>query len=207
MKNDQLAKPRIPIRWKPIIGGLRKSHGIIQRKTKTYQNAVVYDIVEQGLWLLKAKKIIPHGGFGDFLKSDTVSDLEIQERSARRYMQAAENAGLTHKSKPADIAKLRKAKTLHGVKPTDLYKLPPAQEDDQEEEEPEPEKTQEELIGAEVSDFSKALLALNEFREFVTNPQFERVENELHAALEQWSDCSWEAGKPGSANKTENLDG
>jgi hypothetical protein len=102
---------------------------VILGKTQKFQEEIIYDFVEWGLYFLKAKARVGHGNFEDFHKSATVADLNISERSARNYMNAARNAGLDEKSTIADVEKLRSSQALHGRKPTDLYRLMDVEEE------------------------------------------------------------------------------
>lgn len=93
---------------------IRRMHGVIDGKTRKFQEEVIYDFVEWGLYFLQAKDALGHGEFGDFLKSATVADLNIPERSAQRYMAAARGAGLNEASTTKDVETLRDSKALHG---------------------------------------------------------------------------------------------
>lgn len=93
---------------------IRRMHGLITDKTRRFHEEVIYDFVEWGLYFLRAKDALGHGNFGDFLKSATVADLNIPERSAQRYMAAARGAGLNEASTTEDMLTLRKSKALHG---------------------------------------------------------------------------------------------
>lgn len=129
---------------------IRRVHETIGGKTRAFQQDVVYDCVEMGLYFLKAKEAIGHGEFEDFVQSATsapgatlveasnsknemVSFLPtIQLRTAQNYMNAARNAGLTSKSTSADVDKLRATEALHGKRPGDLYRLKDKEEETEE---------------------------------------------------------------------------
>jgi len=113
---------------KAISADLVAAYAEIDRRTRKFQDDVIYEIVATGVFLLRAKKEVGHGNFLPYLKSATVADLNISERSANRYMAAAENAGLTFSSTAKDLKALRKKKALHGKKPTELYRLPAGDE-------------------------------------------------------------------------------
>jgi hypothetical protein len=84
-----------------------------------------------------------------FAKSATVADLKneavaffprVSLRSARNYMNAARNAGLTEESTAKDLEKLRKSEALHGRKPTDLYRLMEQEQEQEQEQQESPTK-------------------------------------------------------------------
>jgi hypothetical protein len=132
---------------------IRRVYETIGGKTRAFQEDVVYDCVEMGLYFLKAKDAIGHGHFEDFVRSatsapgttltdvfcpsdknETVSFLPpVQLRTAQNYMNAARNAGLTVASTSADVEKLRATEALHGKRPGDLYKLKDKEEEEEDE--------------------------------------------------------------------------
>lgn len=178
----------------PILKGLSASHQIIQRKTQAYHDDVIYDIVEMGLWFLKAKKEVGHGNFDEFVKNFTAQFIDISKTTVWRYMQAATNAGLTFEASSMQVDKMREAQTLHGLKPTELYKLAKAPDTP-----PEPPKDpQLDLFDELFREFSTTTTTLLQRREQVPPDKYDEITNQLHDALCKWSDCDWEPRERGS---------
>ena len=114
---------------------------------KKRSEARKYNLVELGWNLLRLKEATPHGNVENQHaaknKSETVSDLfsgfetgvqqefDIEPRSARNYMNAARNAGLTAESTAADMASLRKKKALAATPLAILYRSPEGEQREQ----------------------------------------------------------------------------
>jgi hypothetical protein len=169
---------------------IRRAYGSIDIRTRRFHDEVVYDLVEVGLYLLKAKEAVGHGNFIDFLESETVADLNISDRSANRYMNAARNVGLTEDSAASDIDRLRKAKALHGRKPTDLYQLQdrqPTTDND------EPDRQSRwSLVRDSAIAMRDACDTALQMREQMSKKAFETLAARLHATLEAFTGSDWD---------------
>ena len=69
-----------------------------------------------------------NGGFYAWLKTEHA---DIEPRTARNWMNAARNAGLTAESAPAEVAALRRKKALEGIALAKLYRAVAGDEDPQ----------------------------------------------------------------------------
>lgn len=144
------AKPGAPMPLTEIEENIRALDARIDDRTRGYHNEVIYDIVGKGLMLLKGREAHLAQESTQFKKRgvETVSTPSAKQlakigeqgergflawlgekfegqstRTARNYMNAARNAGLTSDHTLADVEALRQTAALHEKKPTDLYRL------------------------------------------------------------------------------------
>jgi hypothetical protein len=185
----ELLPPADKKRLEQCAGEIRRMHCVISEKTQRFQEEVIYDFVEWGLYFVQAKHALGHGEFGDFLKSATVADLNISERSARNYMNAARNAGLTHASTAEDIETLRRSKALHGKKPTELYRLLDSAEEEHEEEKPGPKW---QLVRDTAVSLREACENAVAIRDSLNKKAFQTFCARLHRTLEDMSGSQWD---------------
>lgn len=169
---------------------IARIHGVIEGKTRQFQENVIYDFVEMGLYFVKAKEKIGHGDFLDFVKLETVSNLGISDRTARNYMNAARNAGLTARSTSDDVVRLRQSKALHGKKPTELYRLM----DVEPVEEQEPEKKADLLKDAAIS-LRESCENVATLRDRMSKRVYGTICARLHRTLEELTGCGWEMSR------------
>ncbi len=133
-------------RVKQVQQVIQEKRVAVQRFLLTKQTDIAYDMIEIGWILLQGKAAIDHGMSGKTNaaknETDTVSDpisgfgkwvaetfAEINERTARRYMNAARNMKLSADSTLEDVHALRAANALGDRRLTDLY-LPPRGEEE-----------------------------------------------------------------------------
>jgi len=160
---------------------------VVDEKTRKFKNQLIYDIVALGVALMRAKAEVGHGHFEDYLKSDTVSVLGITDRTARRYMAAAENAGLSENSTVRDVLALRKAKALHGKNPTDLYRLKSGDEETK----PTAGETAD-LVRDTLDRLETECDAAITLRERMNDRLYERCWRKLQLTLETLTDTGWQ---------------
>lgn len=171
---------------------IRRVHGVIEGKTRRFQQEVIYDYVEWGVYFLRAKEALGHGNFEDFLKSATVADLEISERSARNYMNAARNCGLSAKDDHESVEALRKAKALHGKTATELYSLTDAAEPEEEETGTTRRQSKWQLVRSTASNLREQCEAALKLKHGCPKKAFETICARLHQTLEEFSGSPWD---------------
>lgn len=193
---------------------IRQFDARIEDRTRGYHNEVIYDIVGKGLMLLKGRA--EHLNITGRPKSgETVSPLSKKEakqlvkleekgeqgflswfdttfpgqqiRTARNYMNAARNAGLTSDHGLEDVEALRTALALHEKKPTDLYRLA----DKVSETPPEDTTPPPNLVADTQRDLFAYLDQALVLRDQMDAEVFEAVHVRLHATLEKLTGAKW----------------
>ncbi len=169
---------------------------------------IAYDLVEIGWILLQGKAAIEHGSTGNNNATkngtETVSDpfsgfgnwlaatfADINERSARNYMNAARNLKLTDKSTREDVRALRDNKVLEDKRLKDLY-LPPKGEEESVDPEADAEHAR---AQAETKRFEESLFDLTQLgvekRVFIAlpKPRLQIIKGQLHDLQKAVSDA------------------
>lgn len=177
-------------------------------KTRRYMEAAVYDVVAIGLFLLKAEmqfllRARPDTVSGRRQKRNEKGQMEagegftqwletehpdINERTSRRYRNAARNVGLTSDHTLEDVDAMRVEKKLHERTLTDLYKVPalpgsPAEK--------EPEEAPADLAEQTQRDFFAILDQVLVLRDDTPADRYEANTTRLHATLEAYTGCKW----------------
>jgi hypothetical protein len=179
---------------------IARLYAVIGARTRAFHDEVIYHYVEVGLYFLKVKEALGHGDFMEFLSQNgNVSNLGIIDRTARNYMNAARNAGLTHESTEESIDALRARQALHGKKATDLYRLTDGdQEQDQEQE----QESKWDLMREVAIATREQLEQLIEHRRGMNKKVYETVAARLHRTIEEFTGTGWvmtEDRKPGES--------
>lgn len=83
-------------------------------RVRLAMQSIKQNIIDIGVWLLKAKELLPHGDFGNWLKDN----FNMTQQSAENYMRVAENFG--------NNAKIKNVFDFQPSALIELAKLPPA---------------------------------------------------------------------------------
>ncbi len=208
------SKPGEPMPLAEIEDHIRQLDARINEKTRGYHNEVIYDIVGKGLMLLKGRDV--HLRQGQKALVETVSTSGKQPtsralakaeekgeqgflgwleasfpdqstRTARNYMNAARNAGLTSDHALADVEALKLTAALHEKKPTDLYRLEDALKTT-----PEPDNTPPANLVADVQrDLFNYLDQALQIRNEMDHEAYEATTQRLQSTLEALTGCKW----------------
>lgn len=183
--------------------------------TRGFHNEVIYEIVGKGLMLLKGREA--HLRQGQKALVETVSTSgkqptskalakaeeasekgflawldekfpEQSSRTARNYMNAARNVGLTSDHTLDDVQALKLTMALHEKKPTDLYRLADAVSETPDENEPAPQPN---LVADLTRDLFSYLDDAIVLRDNMEPEQYEAVHSRLHATLEKLTGAKW----------------
>jgi hypothetical protein len=208
------AKKGAPMPIAEIEDHLRRLDSKITEHTREYQNTVIYDIVGKGLLLLKAREIhLASAGRPKIVETvSTISKKDAKAlakmeakgdqgfiawleeafpdqttRTARNYMNAARNAGLTSDHSLDDVDTLKRAMALHEKKPTDLYRLV----DKDETPAPPANEPPVNLVADFQRDFFSCLDIAITMRDDMDAPAYEATWQRMQATLEKFTGAKW----------------
>lgn len=131
---------------------------------------------------------IEEKGEGGFLGWLEEKFPEQSSRTARNYMNAARNAGLTADHGPEDVEALRVAMALHEKKPTDLYRLADAVKDEPTRDEPAPAPN---MVKDALRDLFATCDTAIVLRDNMEPEDYEAAHVRLHSTLEKLTGAKW----------------